>query len=80
MSSILTMLEFTTDADFDEAKVICRAQGYGDSTAYCSTSDVPGLYCLPTRKGASAKGNRQNRGMGFRGCGVPKWLNPNTGN
>ena len=47
--TVLTLLEFTTDADFDKAKKLCARLGFGESWAYCTSSDIPGLYCLPLR-------------------------------
>ena len=44
---ILTMLEFSTDEDYANAKKLCARLGFGDSWAYCTSSDIPGLYCLP---------------------------------
>ena len=43
----LTLLEFTTEEDHKEAQKLCRALGYRDSWAYTTSSDIPGLYCLP---------------------------------
>lgn len=45
----ITQLEFNED-DFKRAESIARFKGYGDSTAYTSTSDLIGLYCLPDGK------------------------------
>lgn len=44
----LTVLEFEP-ADFEPAKKICARLGYRDSFAYATSSDLPGLYCLPLR-------------------------------
>ena len=44
----LTFLEFARE-DHEVAQALCRRLGYGESYAYASTSDLPGLYCLPTR-------------------------------
>jgi len=42
----LTQLEFEAD-DFEKADKIARALGYGENTAYTSTSALWGLFCLP---------------------------------
>ena len=42
----LTMLEFDR-ADFDPAIALCKKLGYRDSYAYATSSDLPGLYCIP---------------------------------
>lgn len=44
----LTLLEFDRD-DFDPAIAWCARLGYRDSYAYASSSDVPGMYCIPLR-------------------------------
>lgn len=44
----LTLLEFEP-ADFEPAKKLCARLGYRDSFAYATSSDLPGLYCLPLR-------------------------------
>ena len=44
----LTLCEFEP-ADFDVAKNLCARLGYRDSFAYATSSDLPGLYCLPLR-------------------------------
>lgn len=43
----LTLLEFTTDEDHEAAQALCRNLGFRDSFAYATSSDLPGLYCLP---------------------------------
>ena len=45
----LTLLEFEP-ADFKPAQALCAQMGYGESFAYCTSSDLPGLYCLPLRQ------------------------------
>lgn len=45
----LTLLEFEP-ADFEPAKKLCARLGYRDSLAYATSSDLPGLYCLPLNK------------------------------
>lgn len=47
--AILTLLEFSTDADFKTAKKLCARLGFHDSWAYCTSSAIPGLYCVPLR-------------------------------
>lgn len=42
----LTMLEFDR-SDFDPAIALCKKLGYRDSYAYATSSDIPGLYCIP---------------------------------
>ncbi len=42
----LTMLEFT-EKDFETAAEIADRLGYEDNTAYTSTSDIIGLFCMP---------------------------------
>src|ERR1700745_4275734 len=49
MTHTLTMLEFSTDEDFRKARAISRQQGYEDSCAYTSSSDIPGMYLVPLR-------------------------------
>jgi hypothetical protein len=44
----LTMLEFAPE-DHAPAIALCARLGYGTSYAYTSSSDIPGLYCLPLR-------------------------------
>ncbi len=44
----LTLCEFEP-ADFEPAQKLCARLGYRDSFAYASSSDLPGLYCLPLR-------------------------------
>lgn len=44
----LTLLEFSPD-DFDAAHKMCKRLGYGTNYAYATSSDLPGLYCLPLR-------------------------------
>ena len=48
----LTQLEFRGD-DFDRAEAIARRLGY-TQTAYTSTSDLWGLFCLKDRPGSRA--------------------------
>jgi hypothetical protein len=50
----LTLCEFEP-ADFEPAQRLCAQLGYRDSFAYATSSDLPGLYCLPphsTQRGA----------------------------
>lgn len=42
----LTLLEFS-ESDFEPARHWCARLGYGQSYAYATSSDLPGLYCLP---------------------------------
>jgi len=42
----LTFLDFS-ESDFEPAQEWCARLGYGNSYAYCTGSDIPGLYCLP---------------------------------
>ena len=49
----LTLLEFAPD-DHATAQALCARLGYGTSYAYTTSSDIPGLYCLPLR--ASQRG------------------------
>jgi hypothetical protein len=42
----LTQVEFE-EHDFAKAKKIAKALGYGENTAYTSTSALWGLFCLP---------------------------------
>ena len=49
----LTLCEFERE-DFDPAIALCARLGYRDSYAYATSSDLPGLYCLPLR--ASQRG------------------------
>ena len=42
----LTQEEFAPE-DFDTAAEVARRLGYGDNTAYTSTSALWGLFCLP---------------------------------
>lgn len=42
----LTLQEFAPE-DFDTAAAWARRLGYNDSTAYATSSGLPGLYCLP---------------------------------
>ena len=44
----LTLLEFKPD-DFEPAWALCAKLGYRDNYAYATSSDLPGLYCLPLR-------------------------------
>jgi hypothetical protein len=46
--STLTLLDFAPE-DFDPAHALCAKLGYGTSYAYTTSSDIPGLYCLPLR-------------------------------
>tara|TARA_R110000868_G_C10591080_1_gene739582 strand:+ start:142 stop:357 length:216 start_codon:yes stop_codon:yes gene_type:complete len=46
--SALTLLEFSPD-DFAPAHALCAKLGYGTSYAYTTSSEIPGLYCLPLR-------------------------------
>lgn len=48
------MLEFSPD-DFDRVSAISRAEGYGDSWAYTSSSEVIGAFLLPTRPSQSQR-------------------------
>ncbi len=41
----ITQLAFD-DADFTQAKALARTLGYGDNTAYTSSSAMWGLFCL----------------------------------
>ena len=41
----LTQLEFK-DNDFKKAECIAQSLGYGSNTAYTSSSDLIGLFCL----------------------------------
>lgn len=61
----LTMVEFSTPSDFEEAKRIAAANGYGDSFAYLTSSDLPGLYCLPSRPGQPEKVVCKTEQFGF---------------
>lgn len=61
----ITMLEFSTDEDFAKAKRICSAQGYRDSWAYTTSSDIPGMYCIPIRPGQPEKVVVKTREFGF---------------
>lgn len=45
----LTLQEFTSDEDHARAQTLCANLGYGTSHAYTTSSDIPGLYCLPLR-------------------------------
>ena len=45
----LTLLEFDSDEDHARAQTLCRRLGYGSRHAYATSSDLPGLYCLPLR-------------------------------
>ena len=45
----LTQREFT-DKDFEGAKKLADILGYGESTAYTSTSDLIGLHCMPDQQ------------------------------
>lgn len=63
--STLTMLEFSTDEDFDKAKRICSAQGYRDSWAYTTSSDIPGMYCIPIRPNQPEKVVCKTKEFGF---------------
>lgn len=49
----LTQLEFDAE-DFPLAHRIARRLGYHNNTAYTSTSDLWGLFCLPLRPTQSA--------------------------
>ena len=49
----LTLVEFSTPADHAKAQALCRKLGFADSHAYCTSSDIPGLYCLPLHAGQS---------------------------
>lgn len=42
----LTLQDFAPE-DFDTAAAWARRLGYADSTAYATSSALPGLYCLP---------------------------------
>lgn len=44
----LTQLEFS-DKDMETAAKIARRLGFGDNTAYTSSSALVGLFCLPDR-------------------------------
>jgi hypothetical protein len=46
--SALTLLEFAPE-DHATAHALCARLGYGTSYAYVTSSDLPGLYCLPLR-------------------------------
>ena len=63
--SQITMLEFSAEADFEAAKRICRAQGYGDSFAYTTSSAIPGLYLCPLRASQPEKVIVKTRELGF---------------
>jgi hypothetical protein len=45
---MLTLLEFEPE-DHEKAQALCKRLGYGTSYAYATSSDLPGLYCLPLR-------------------------------
>jgi hypothetical protein len=60
----LTMLEFN-EADHDAADQIARKQGYGDSTAYTTTSSLNGLYLVPTRPTQKSKCIVKTKELGF---------------
>ncbi len=63
--SVLTQLDFTTDEDFAKAKRIASAQGYRDSTAYITSSDLKGMYCIPIRRGQPEKTICKTKEFGF---------------
>lgn len=63
--SQITMLEFSAGADFEAAERICRAQGYGDSHAYTTSSAIPGLYLCPLRASQPEKVVIKTREFGF---------------
>lgn len=44
----LHLQEFAPE-DFDQAHALCKRLGYGESYAYATSSDLPGLYLLPLR-------------------------------
>lgn len=44
----LAQLEMN-EAQLERARTLAARLGFGDSTAYASTSALIGLYCLPTR-------------------------------
>ena len=46
----LTMIEFSTDEDFEIAQKWCARMGYRDSYAYATSSALPGMYCVPIHK------------------------------
>jgi len=48
MTKNLTQREFTAQ-DFVDAKKLAATLGYGESTAYTSTSDLIGLFCVVDR-------------------------------
>lgn len=50
MNKNITLLNFKP-ADFELAKEMAKRLGYGESTAYNSTCDLPGLYCIATYQG-----------------------------
>ena len=50
MVKTLSLVEFSED-DFEQAIALCAKLGYRDSYAYATSSDLPGLYCLPLRQG-----------------------------
>lgn len=50
----LSILPMSAD-DIKTARGIAVLLGYADSTAYTSTSDIAGLYCLPIAKGQPEK-------------------------
>ena len=49
MNTKLEFLPFEGD-DMENAHTIARAMGYGDNTAYQSTSAIPGLCCMASRE------------------------------
>lgn len=63
--SQITMLEFSAESDFEAAARICRAQGYGDSFAYTTSSTIPGLYLCPMRASQPEKVIVKTREFGF---------------
>ena len=42
----ITFLPFT-QVDYDRAMEKARRMGYGESTFYNTSADLPGLYCIP---------------------------------
>ena len=64
MINKLTILEFSSDADFDKAKKLCSKLGFRDSWAYTSSS-VPGMYCIPLRASQNQKIIVKTEELGF---------------
>ncbi len=60
----LTQEEFRPE-DFPIAQVMARRLGYGDSTAYTSTSALWGLFCIPTRPAQHGGCIIKTRELGF---------------